>query len=65
MNVLDGIRVIDLSNAYSAPIATLQLADFGADVIKIENTGTGDSSRTWNPFIGGGRKHALHVYEPQ
>lgn len=61
MNVLDGIRVIDLSNAYSAPIATLQLADFGADVIKIENTGTGDSSRTWNPFIGGESMHYMYM----
>ena len=47
MNVLDGIRVIDLSTAYSAPIATMQLADFGADVIKIENVTSGDSSRMW------------------
>lgn len=53
MNVLEGIRVIDLSTAYSAPIATMQLADFGADVIKVENTGKGDGSRTWNPFVNG------------
>ena len=53
MNVLEGIRVIDLSTAYSAPIATMQLADFGADVIKIENTGKGDGARTWNPFVNG------------
>ena len=53
MNVLDGIRVIDLSTAYSAPIATMQLADFGADVIKIENVTSGDSSRMWNPYVNG------------
>lgn len=51
MNVLEGIRVVDLSTAYSAPIATMQLADFGADVIKVENTGKGDGSRTWNPMV--------------
>ena len=38
MQVLEGIKVVDLSTAYSAPIATMQLADFGAEVIKIENT---------------------------
>lgn len=53
MNVLEGIRVVDLSTAYSAPIATMQLADFGADVIKVENTGKGDGSRTWNPMVDG------------
>lgn len=51
MQVLEGIRIVDLSTAYSAPIGTLQLADFGADVIKIENTGAGDGSRTWSPFV--------------
>ena len=53
MNVLEGIRVVDLSTAYSAPIATMQLADFGADVIKVENTGKGDGSRTWNHMVDG------------
>ena len=47
---LEGIRVIDLSTAYSAPIGTMQLADFGAEVIKIENNRTGDPSRTWAPM---------------
>ena len=50
---LEGVRVIDLSTSYSAPIGTMQLADFGADVIKVENTGAGDYSRTWAPFIEG------------
>lgn len=50
---LEGIRVIDLSNAYSAPIGTMQLADFGAEVIKVESVTKGDSSRTWTPFCNG------------
>jgi len=54
---LEGIKVIDLSTSYSAPIATMQLADFGAEVIKIENTGTGDGSRAWNPLVNG---HSIH-----
>ena len=51
MQVLEGIRIVDLSTAYSAPSGTRQLADFGADVIKIANTGAGDGSRTWSPFV--------------
>ncbi len=50
---LEGIRVIDLSTAYSAPIGTMQLADFGAEVIKVENTSIGDPSRTWSPLHNG------------
>ena len=50
---LEGIRVIDLTTSYSAPIGTMQLADFGAEVIKIENTKLGDGSRTWNPMVNG------------
>ncbi len=61
MQVLEGIKIVDLSTAYSAPIATMQLADFGAEVIKIENTGLGDGSRTWNPFLNGQGVHFLYM----
>lgn len=50
---LDGIRVIDLTTAYSGPFCTMQLADHGAEVIKIEYPGTGEQSRTWGPFKNG------------
>lgn len=53
MNVLDGVTVIDFTQAYSGPFCTMQLADFGARVIKIERRGVGDQSREWTPFENG------------
>jgi crotonobetainyl-CoA:carnitine CoA-transferase CaiB-like acyl-CoA transferase len=46
---LTGVRVIDFTQAMLGPIATQTLADYGADVIKIERQGSGDLSRN-SPF---------------
>src|SRR5262252_9387668 len=48
---LDGIRVLDLSRLVAGNMLSLQLADFGAEVIKIEDPGKGDPLRDWK--IGG------------
>ena len=45
---LDGFRIVDLTSMISGPLATMILADQGADVIKVENPDTGDHTRAAN-----------------
>ncbi len=50
-NALEGIRILDFSHVYQGPVGTQILADYGADVIKVERPGSGDWSRAWGPFV--------------
>ena len=50
---LDGVRVIDLSRVIAGPWCGALLSDLGADVVKVEDTGAGDESRTWPPYKDG------------
>lgn len=57
-----GVRVLDLSRILSGPYCTMVLADFGAEVIKVERPGAGDDTRHWGPpFVGGESGYFLSI----
>ena len=52
---LEGIKVLDLSHALAGPFCSTMLADYGAQVIKIEPPGLGDIARAWGSPLPGGQ----------
>ncbi len=50
MGILDNVKVVDFTHAYSGPFCSMNLADYGAEVIKIERIQGGDQARSWGPF---------------
>ena len=49
LELLSGVRVLDLTTSLAGPYATMLLGDFGAEVIKVERPRVGDDSRHWTP----------------
>lgn len=52
MRPLEGVRVVDFSNLLPGPLASLLLAEAGAQVVKIERPGSGDEMRSYEPKWG-------------
>ncbi len=46
---LEGVLVADFSRVLAGPLATMNLADLGAEVVKVERPGLGDDTRSWGP----------------
>ena len=60
MSAFSGIRVLDLSRVLAGPSCGQLLADFGAEVIKVEDVG-GDENRKWAPVVDGESANYLSV----
>ncbi len=62
MGPLDGIVVLDLTRILAGPFCTMMLADYGAEVIKVERPDVGDDTRCWGPpFVNGESAYFLSV----
>lgn len=53
MKLLEGIKILDFTQVHGGSLATMVLADFGAEVIKVEEPSKGDPARQWAPMKNG------------
>ena len=59
---LEGLKVVDLTRVLAGPLCAMWLGDMGADVVKIEQPGKGDDTRSWGPpFVAGESAYFLGV----
>ncbi len=58
---LAGVRVLDLTRVLAGPFCAMLLGDMGAEVVKIEEPGKGDDTRSWPPFIHGEATYFMSV----
>lgn len=76
MKALENLVVLDLTRVLAGPYAAMMMADFGANIIKIEAPKVGDDSRAFGPFVGkesvyfmslnrGKRSMTLNLKEPE
>lgn len=62
MGALSGIRVLDFTRVVAGPYCTMLLGDLGAEIVKVEQPGQGDDTRTWGPpFINGESTYFLGI----
>ena len=58
---LAGVRVLDLTRVLAGPFCAMLLGDMGSEVVKIEEPGKGDDTRSWPPFVGGEATYFMSV----
>lgn len=62
---LQGVKVLDLSRLLPGPFCSLLLADLGAEVLKVEDTGMGDYVRWTPPYVGGDEAKGAGTHSAQ
>ena len=62
MKPLEGITVLDFTQAFSGPYCAMNLGDYGARVIKVERVEDGDQSREWGPYADNGNSGYFALY---
>ncbi|NLB83273.1 MAG: CoA transferase, partial [Synergistaceae bacterium] len=58
---LAGLRILDLTRVLAGPFCTMMYADMGAEVIKVEQPGTGDDTRQMGPFKNGESAYFMNL----